>query len=388
MSFAKFARIICVFLLISVPALAAQAAETPTIATPAAVKTVHRVHSLADFGDDPHIGLWLAKTIGEVIAPGTWDADAPGGEKRILRYFAPGKILVVAHTAAVQAEVEAFLRSVKQSLPMARPTAPPPPIVGTPILRTQNLVPGVPLTDLPSIEVVPKTARHMFHLSIDGFESKTSDSGEGSETKFRNFTLRYEGDGLLDLAELAKNVNVKTGSEAPPSIPSTPELPPAPKVEESKGPEPAESGPQEKEAPGAPLKLPKIEHTETPPETLPPGAPNEEELLPMPMLLEAADMHPEKEWTSLGTLRSTTLNRDGQKVYLLEIAGKPELFVTPTGGWSLRDFVGKTVCFYGTVSSEEYSPIRAQHMLAERVATFPLAQSNGPQTVPPANAAD
>ena len=266
------ARTICVFLLFAVPAFAA---ETPTIATPAAVKTVHRVHSLADFGDDPHLGLWLAKTIGEVIAPGTWDQESPGGEKRVLRYYAPGKILVVAHTAAVQAEVEAFLRSVKQSLPTTRPTAPPPPI-----LRTQNLVPASPLTDLPAIEIAPKTPRHMFHMSIDGFESRTSESGEGAETKIRNFTLRYEGDGLIDLAELAKNVNVKTGNETPPAIPPMPELPPAPKSEESKKPES-----QEKEESRAPLKLPKIEHTETPPETLPPGVPNEEELLPMPMLV-------------------------------------------------------------------------------------------------------
>jgi hypothetical protein len=259
------ARTICVFLIISVPALA----ETPAIMTPAPLKTVHRVHSLADFGDDPQIGLWLAKTIGEVIAPGTWDAEAPGGEKRVLRYYAPGKILVVAHTAAVQAEVEAFLRSVKQSLPAARPMALPP------ILRTQNLVPALP-TELPAIDIAAKPPRHVFHVSVDGYESKTTDSGEGSETKFRNFTLRYEGEGLFDLAELARNVNVKTGTEAPPPIPMV-ELPPAPKEEESKKAEPAE-----KETPKPSALPPKIEHSETPPEALPPIAP-EEELLPMPM---------------------------------------------------------------------------------------------------------
>jgi hypothetical protein len=246
-----FARSLCVFLLI-VPATWA---ETPTIATPAALKTVHRVHSLADFGDDPQVGLWLAKTIGEVIAPGTWDKEADG-EKRVLRYYAPGKILVVAHTAAVQAEVEAFLRSVKQSLPTSRPTAPPP------ILRMQNLVPGPP-TELPAIEIPGKPAKHVFHLSIDGFENKTSDSGEGSEMKFRNFTLRYEGEGLFDLVEFAKNVNVKTETETPPPVPDLP----APKIEE-----------------------PKIEHSKKPPTVLPPGAPNEEELLPVPMVAPRGPM--------------------------------------------------------------------------------------------------
>ena len=275
-----FARTICAFLLVSVPAVAS---ELPSIATPTALKTVHRVHSLADFGDDPHIGLWLAKTIGEVIAPGTWDVEV-GGEKHVLRYYAPGKILVVAHTAAVQAEVEAFLRSVKQSLPTARPMAPP-------ILRTQNLVPGPP-TELPAIEVVGKPAKHVFHLSIDGYESKTSDSGEGSEMKFRNFTLRYEGDGLFDLTELAKNVNVKTASETPPPIPM-PELPPAPKIEESKRPDQPDKPDPADETKALP-RLPKIEHSEKPPTLLPPSAPNEEELLPMPMACGAPPSFPTK----------------------------------------------------------------------------------------------
>jgi hypothetical protein len=268
-----FARTICTFLLVSVPAVAA---ELPTVAMPAALKTVHRVHSLADFGDDPHMGLWLAKTIGEVIAPGTWDTEVDG-EKRVLRYYAPGKILVVAHTPAVQAEVEAFLRSVKQSLPTARSTVPPP------ILRTQNLVPGP--TELPSIEVVGKPSKHVFHLSIDGYENKVSDSGEGSETKFRNFTLRYEGDGLFDLVEFAKNVNVKTGTtDAPPPIPMS-ELPPAPKIDELKKPDKPERDPAEKDETKALPRLPRIEHSEKPPLLLPPSAPNEEEVLPMPMAI-------------------------------------------------------------------------------------------------------
>src|SRR5258708_3680366 len=116
MSVVNFARSFSISLLLAVPLAAA---ETPTIATPAALKTLHRVHSLADFCDDPQLGPWLAKTIGEIIAPGTWDHDA-AGEKRILRYYGPGKILVVAHTEAVQKEVEAFLASVKRSLPMPR----------------------------------------------------------------------------------------------------------------------------------------------------------------------------------------------------------------------------------------------------------------------------
>jgi len=375
MSRATFARTICVFLLISAPVLA----ETPTIATPAAVKTVHRVHSLADFGDDPQIGLWLAKTIGEVIAPGTWDHDAPGGEKRLLRYYAPGKILVVAHTATVQAEIEAFLRSVRQSLPTAGPTAPPPPI-----LRTQNLVPAGPVTDLPAIEVVPKVARHVFHLSIDGYENKTSDSGEGSETKFRNFTLRYEGDGLFDLAELAKNVNVKTGNDAPPPIPSSPELPPAPKVEEPKK-------PKEKEESSAPPKLPKIEHSQTPPEELPPGAANEEELLPMPLRgHNRVDVPAGKDWSPWGKLRSTNLTHDGQKVYLLETSDKPEIYVSPGSGKSLQDHVGHTVSLYGFIAGYHDLPLsQMQFMTVEQVATTPSMRSvGGPRIVSPSKVAD
>jgi hypothetical protein len=127
---------------------------------------------------------------------------------------------------------------------------------------------------LPAVDV-GKAPKHVFHLSLDGYENKTSDTGEGSETKLRNFTLRYEGDGLLDLAELAKNVNIKsgaTGSEPPPPIPM-PDLPPAPKSESPK---------EEKKEETAPAPaLPNIEPTK-PPESLPQTAPNEEELLPMP----------------------------------------------------------------------------------------------------------
>jgi len=71
----------------------------------------YKIYSLDEMGDDPGFGAWIASTIPEVIASGTW--KGPG----VIRYYAPKNILVVCHTAAVQAKVDAFLKDVKKSQP-------------------------------------------------------------------------------------------------------------------------------------------------------------------------------------------------------------------------------------------------------------------------------
>src|SRR5262245_423627 len=73
--------------------------------TSATTKTC-KVTSLADLGDAA-LADWVAKTIPSVVAPGTWNGTA--GQAPI-SYYAPARILVVHHTAAVHTEVEAFIK--------------------------------------------------------------------------------------------------------------------------------------------------------------------------------------------------------------------------------------------------------------------------------------
>src|SRR5690348_2439879 len=63
-----------------------------------------KVYALGDLGDDPKLGPWLAETIPTVVKPGSWAKEAKKGSegKCLLTYYAPGKVLVVHHTAAVQ----------------------------------------------------------------------------------------------------------------------------------------------------------------------------------------------------------------------------------------------------------------------------------------------
>ena len=53
-------------------------------------------------------GMWVADTIPEVIAPGTWNGAG------VLRYNAPSRVLVVYHSRRVQAEVDDFLTKMKR----------------------------------------------------------------------------------------------------------------------------------------------------------------------------------------------------------------------------------------------------------------------------------
>ena len=74
----------------------------------------HKIYPLDEMGVDPDFGEWIAQTIPEVIATGTW--KGPG----VIRYYAPKNILVVCHTPTVQAKVEEFLKDVRKSLPEAK----------------------------------------------------------------------------------------------------------------------------------------------------------------------------------------------------------------------------------------------------------------------------
>ena len=82
----------------------------------------------------------------------------------------------------------------------------------------------------------------------------------------------------------------------------------------------------------------------------------------------------QKQWSQWGVLRSTTFpTRDNQPMYLLENRqnGAVLMYVTTNPGTSLRDYLGQTICVYGTVSYRNDDYIRMPLIAAEQVATPP-----------------
>jgi hypothetical protein len=240
-----------------------------------AAPLVCKIYSLADLGDDPNLGPWLAATIPTVIQPEYWTKESPvkdctataAASLGRLNYFPPGKILVVYHTAAVQAEVAAFLQNVKQALPRGNNAA----------ARTQQNASGIkqvlfPIKDsatavIKTAEAAPaskytypipapvKQPKHLFHLIIryegEGLgdvsaltdmlqnasgvqvttgkteEKKEGDNKDGPAAakpakvnQAFNLILRYEGEGIIDrnVAGLLKEIyGQKAGQQQPPT---------------------------------------------------------------------------------------------------------------------------------------------------------------------------
>jgi hypothetical protein len=138
------------------------------------------LYSLADLGNDPDLGQWVADTIPEVVAPGTWKGQG------VLRYYAPKKLLVVYHTAATQAKVEGFLKNVKKSLPAGHDktrTAAKAQVRDSAVVSADYRVPGPTrgcssFAEQNSSYPVPAPVarpKHLFH-----------------------FIIRYEGEGIVD----------------------------------------------------------------------------------------------------------------------------------------------------------------------------------------------
>jgi len=138
------------------------------------------IYKLDELGDDLDLGKWNAETIPEVIEPGTWKGQG------VLRYYGPKKILVIYHTAAVQAKVDGFLKSVKTSTPTAKAKTlsarkssardqgiVPAQYRAPASLTTSNAVPE-PTSSYPVATPV-RQPKHLFH-----------------------FIIRYEGDGIID----------------------------------------------------------------------------------------------------------------------------------------------------------------------------------------------
>ena len=143
-----------------------------------------KIYSLGDLSDDPKFGEWIADTIPRVVQPESWNEYTRGN----LSYYAPAGILVVYHTPATHAQVDAFLKNVKKSLPQSKAamssnlTKAPSFLPKTPVLVPAKYSPSDPVkestqnksTSYP-IPAQAKQPKHLFH-----------------------FIIRYEGDGIID----------------------------------------------------------------------------------------------------------------------------------------------------------------------------------------------
>jgi hypothetical protein len=187
--------------------------------TPASDMTC-KVYPLSELGDDPNLCKWIADTIPEVIQPGTW-AQSDGTEaRRRISYYAPSKILVVYHNAAVHAKVDAFLRDLKKAMPQettavsSRPRSDhqvvPAQYTGPSLIQSSGA--AAPPTSAYPVPAQTKQPKHLFH-----------------------FIIRYEGEGLIDanVVKFTRALNAQDasrGSAAPvtscPSAPVTASPPP------------------------------------------------------------------------------------------------------------------------------------------------------------------
>ncbi len=240
-------------------------ASTPTAnaIAPSAGKNalIRSVYSLSEYGEDPQLGQWIADTIPQVIEPGSWRITVAGSHPQgHLSYFAPARILVVHHTLGVQAQVDAFLKSVKQASPphklAAKGNAPLQPISTTgsfAVMSDRNVVPAQhavvpsskpadPVNMHKGVYPVPaplQQPKHLFHLvlryegegvvdaqvvellkNVTGQNPATSEKTDKPEpakssqhSNMFNFIIRYEGDGIIDanVVELFKSYLIEAG---------------------------------------------------------------------------------------------------------------------------------------------------------------------------------
>jgi hypothetical protein len=146
------------------------------------------VYRLSDLGNDPSLGKWVAETIPEMVLPGTW-AQAGGIGK--ISYHPPTQVLVVYHTAAAHAKVEAFLRDVKKAAPSAAASAP------------VNVPASGSAAKTPAMTTGIQQARHTQPAQL-----RVADSAAGSTylipppltqpKHLFHLIIRYEGDGVSD----------------------------------------------------------------------------------------------------------------------------------------------------------------------------------------------
>src|SRR5262245_19320075 len=102
--------------------------QTPTSTlAPTNTGLTNKVYSLADFGHDVEMCKWIAETIPMTVKPESWSQNMPGYTVHAgsLSYFAPGKVMVVNQSAAVHAQIDEFLKSLKKATAQESPKYPP-----------------------------------------------------------------------------------------------------------------------------------------------------------------------------------------------------------------------------------------------------------------------
>jgi hypothetical protein len=164
--------------------------------TPESTDRSYKIYALDDFGTDPGFCAWVAQTIPEVIATGTW--KGPG----VIRYYAPKNILVVCHTAAVQAQVDGFLKDVKKSLSAttkARAAAPKSPTSANEVVPTQYFAPQLLVATNPASapshsSPAPEAAKAAPEPSL----SYPVPAAAKPPKHLFHFIIRYEGEGIID----------------------------------------------------------------------------------------------------------------------------------------------------------------------------------------------
>ncbi len=74
-------------------------------------------------------------------------------------------------------------------------------------------------------------------------------------------------------------------------------------------------------------------------------------------------------WSPWGLLRRANFDKDGQPVYVLENSrGTALLYATTQTGFSLKDYVGRTVCLYGPIHYRSDDYLRSSYMIVTHVA--------------------
>ncbi len=145
-----------------------------------------RVYPLGPLGADAGLARWLAETIPSVVEPESWKARGGPG---VLTHHPAGNLLVVHHSAAVQAKVEAFLRDVQRGLAGRGEAAAPAGVVqaGAAPGRLPEAALGYP------VPAAVRPPKHLFH-----------------------FIIRYEGEGIVDanVVDLVKAQQEMAGNAA------------------------------------------------------------------------------------------------------------------------------------------------------------------------------
>jgi uncharacterized protein YgiM (DUF1202 family) len=78
------------------------------------------------------------------------------------------------------------------------------------------------------------------------------------------------------------------------------------------------------------------------------------------------------QWSEWGQLRQTAIQKDGQPMFVLENKkGKGVLYVVTAPGFSLRDYLNRTICLYGIINYQTDAYVRQPYMTATHVATLP-----------------